>query len=77
MSNRPPDEELAAHIKRHIDEDGVYCPACGSDDYHMGRLHFECDASGVWARCVCSCGTVWFDCFTLARTEIVRWRGEL
>lgn len=75
MSNRPTAEELAAHIKRHIDEGGMYCPACDSADCMGGR--FQSDASGAWIKVKCAaCGTVWFDCFTLTRTEIVKWRGE-
>jgi len=56
-------------VKLYIEQGGVRCPFCGSDDLHTGRL--QTDAGIAWQRVeCCSCEARWKDQYNL--TDIDR-----
>lgn len=53
-----------AEVEVYLEQGGVRCPCCGSDDLHQGKV--RTDASIAWCRVeCCSCGARWKDQYSL------------
>lgn len=53
--------------KKYLDEGGVNCPYCGSDE--IDNWAPDCDGH-IFVRCLClDCGKAWVDEYTLTGAE--------